>query len=483
MPSQPQLPRKLVREILTKPWMEGFKSSVFDANGHRLRCCIVDKKNPMNADWFIESQSHGGLFSLLDTKKTGLTSATSARYTDYTVLHEAIDTTDPLLAAEIIRLGALVDKINGRGQTPLLHALERLGDIDALYEQSRKSSSLMARLMRFDHWRARLKFIAILLIDQHADVNATVQWGGRTVTPLFFAAGIARDFDLVAILLAHGANPDPPYPASSIRDYLSGRKFKMELERFTQLISETPFTVRPPRLCPCFSGKTLSDCHADGRTVGHPYPDEFLCCCGSKKTYHVCCRLRNFNIIEYWNDKEQWLQPSQTSTLPLTISQTDPRIQAVNDIVGEETLHDLMKEITSKLDFGKLLSLPDFQNFHHEMIQKACDEDKNVDPAFAWAYSQLKFLPMPDARTRDKKSGVSRAKTYYCGWKCQKTSWEEHRKICKTPEQQEVPLPSQRAIEAFVLTRGFFMFEERLGIKDEEELWEKLSKMGLCKNI
>ncbi|KAJ4465517.1 hypothetical protein C8J55DRAFT_552664 [Lentinula edodes] len=409
MPSQPQLPRQLVREILTKPWMEGFKSSVFDANGHRLRCCIVDKKNPMNADWFIESH-HGGLFSLLDTKKTGLTSATSARYTDYTVLHEAIDTTDPLLAAEIIRLGALVDKINGRGQTPLLHALERLGDIDALYEQSRKSSSLMARLMRFDHWRARLKFIAILLIDQHADVNATVQWGGRTVTPLFFAAGIARDFDLVAILLAH----------------------------------------------------------------------------------------------EYWNDKEHWLQPSQTSTLPLTISQTDPRIQA------------------------------------------ACDEDKNVDPAFAWAYSQLKFLPMPDARTRDKKSGVSRAKkwnsavdryiasssdlrprldiecaakighslgprhkvceapgcgkvegkdlkevlacsgckmTYYCGWKCQKTSWEEHRKICKTPEQQEVPLPSQRAIEAFVLTRGFFMFEERLGIKDEEELWEKLSKMGLCKNI
>ncbi|KAJ3899922.1 hypothetical protein F5879DRAFT_810074, partial [Lentinula edodes] len=420
---------------------------------------------------------------------------------------------DPLLAAEIIRLGALVDKINGRGQTPLLHALERLGDIDALYEQSRKSSSLMARLMRFDHWRARLRFIAILLIDQHADVNATVQWGGRTVTPLFFAAGIARDFDLVAILLAHGANPDPPYPASSIRDYLSGRKFKMELERFTQLISETPFTVRPPRLCPCFSGKTLSDCHADGRTVGHPYPDEFLCCCGSKKTYHVCCRLRNFNIIEYWNDKEQWRVP---------------------------TLHDLMKEITSKLDFGKLLSLPDFQNFHHEMIQKACDEDKNVDPAFAWAYSQLKFLPI------DKKSGVSRAKkwnsavdryiasssdlrprldiecaakighslgprhkvceapgcgkvegkdlkevlacsgckmTYYCGWKCQKTSWEEHRKICKTPEQQEVPLPSQRAIEAFVLTRGFFMFEERLGIKDEEELWEKLSKMGLCKNI
>ncbi|GAW05088.1 hypothetical protein LENED_006923 [Lentinula edodes] len=83
----------------------------------------------------------------------------------------------------------------------------------------------------------------------------------------------------------------------------------------------------------------------------------------------------------------------------------------LNDIVGEETLHDLLKEITSKLDFGKLLSLPDFQNFHHEMIQKACDEDKNVDPAFAWAYSQLKFLPMPDARTRDKKSGVSRAKT------------------------------------------------------------------------
>ncbi|KAJ3926901.1 MAG: hypothetical protein NXY57DRAFT_904830, partial [Lentinula lateritia] len=431
---------------------------------------------------------------------------------DHTVLHEAIDTTDPLLAAEIIRLGALVDKINGRGQTPLLHTLERLGDVDALYEQSRKSSSLMARLIRFDHWRARLKFIAILLIDQHADVNATVQWGGRTVTPLFFAAGVARDFDLVAILLAHGANPYPPYPASSIRDYLSGKKFKMELERFTQLISETPFAVRPPRLCPCFSGKTLSDCHADGRTVGHPYPDEFLCCCGSKKTYRVCCRLRNFNIIEYWNDKEQ-LQPSQTSTLPLTTSQTDPRIQAVNDMIGEETSHDLLKEITSKLDFGKLLSLPDVQNFHHEMIQKACDEDKNkwnsaVDRYIA---SSSDLRPRLDiecaakighslgprhkvceapgcgkAEGKDLKEvlACSRCKmTYYCGWKCQKTSWEEHRKICKTPEQQEVPLPSQRAIEAFVLTHGFFIFEERLGIKDEEQLWEKLSKMGLCKNI
>jgi ankyrin repeat protein len=64
----------------------------------------------------------GGFFEDVGDLKRGppSTQPFSADPYKYTMLHMAVDNTDPPAACELIRLGALIDAPNGRGQTPLL---------------------------------------------------------------------------------------------------------------------------------------------------------------------------------------------------------------------------------------------------------------------------------------------------------------------------------------------------------------------------
>ncbi|KAF9061257.1 hypothetical protein BDP27DRAFT_1429141 [Rhodocollybia butyracea] len=547
--SQPHLPRKLVLDLLKESWMTNFKSTVFTSTGHRLRFGIANywADTAISAETLIRGH-FGGFFLTLDEERAKETERDSltvrskgsntktnrksskrvespARYAEYTVLNKSIDDTDPLLASETIRLGALINTVNGRGQTPLLQTLERLYDAEGVYTWAKKSGEFPWHMVQtkfrsdLDKGKARLKYIAILLIEQHADVNATMEWQGKMVTPLYLATCVVRDFDIVARLLMHGANPSPSSPAASIREAFSGNDSERDLLRFDQLVSEIPYgpgTPRPPRVCPCFSGKSLPECHDNG--VDHPYPDEFLCGCASKKPYGQCCKLRNMETVEVWNEEGKWIEPRRVIALPRDMpSHIGPETQQTMAEFGVDG--KIMDELVAKYnkDAAMLICDPRFRESSGELIEMACKEDERVDPAFAWTYLQLRFFPSPQGRSTSKKWCLTKQRewnltvdkyialgtdarskldiecaakighslgplhktceavgcgkvegkdvkklltcskcqmSYYCSPDCQKLSWKEHKKLCGTGVHQgEAPLPSQTVIEDFVLKR------------------------------
>ncbi|KAF9061258.1 hypothetical protein BDP27DRAFT_1338391 [Rhodocollybia butyracea] len=556
--SQPHLPRKLLMDLLKEPWMTSFKSTVFTVNGHRLRYGIANQADTtLSAETLIQGH-FGGFFVTLDeerekeTERESLTVRSKgsntnrksskhvdspARYAKYTILNKSIDDTDPLLASETIRLGALINTVNGRGQTPLLQTLERLYDVEDLYNRTRTSGQFPLHAVQIklrsdlDNGKARLKYIAILLIEQHADVNATMEWQGKMVTPLYLAACVVRDFDIVGRLLMHGANPSPSLPAASIREALSGNDSKRDLLRFNQLVSEIPYgpgTPRPPRVCPCFSGKSLPECHNNGDS--QPYPDEFLCSCASKKTYGQCCKLRNMKTVEVWMKKGNALPHT-------TPSHIGPETQRTMAELGldDQKMAELMAE--HSMDAAKMMFNPQFREASEELIEMACKEDEHVDPAFAWTYLQLHFFPSPQGRSSSKKWCLTRQRewnsmvdkyialgkdprsnldiecaakvghslgplnrtcealgcgkiegkdvkkvltcskcqmTYYCSPGCQKLSWKEHKKLCGTVQQREAPLPAQTVIEDFVLKFLVPMMMLKTGEVDMEQLEEMM---------
>ncbi|KAF9061263.1 hypothetical protein BDP27DRAFT_1369809 [Rhodocollybia butyracea] len=254
--SQPHLPRKLLMDILKEPCMTSFKSTVFTVNGHRLRYGIANQADTtLSAETLIEGH-FGGFFVTLDEERAKETERESltvrskgsntnrksskhvdspARYAEYTILNKSIDDTDPLLASETIRLGALINTVNGRGQTPLLQTLERLYDVEDLYNWTRTSGELPWHVVQkkfrsdIDNGKARLKcqrYYGVARKDGDPSVSSCL---------------CCTRFDIVARLLMHGANPSPSHPAASIKEALSGNDSERDLLRFNQLVSEIPY--------------------------------------------------------------------------------------------------------------------------------------------------------------------------------------------------------------------------------------------------
>ncbi|KAJ7134739.1 hypothetical protein C8R44DRAFT_977259 [Mycena epipterygia] len=126
-------------------------------------------------------------------------------YEEYSFLHMAIDDTDPPLAYEMIRHGTLIEKTNGKGETPLLQALERTWEQHS-FPQTKANApdplppAVMGYKQQIEDAERRVRYIAVLLIGQHANVNSTISWQGKIVSTLHFACAM-KDWDLVALLL------------------------------------------------------------------------------------------------------------------------------------------------------------------------------------------------------------------------------------------------------------------------------------------
>jgi ankyrin repeat protein len=175
----------------------------------------------------------------------------------------------------MIRSGISVDKVNGYGQTPLLQALERMSELQLIIAANtgRTSQDILEK-EQIQNAQRRVRYIAVVLIEQHANVNATVDWDGKVVSAIHFACHMA-DWDLVALLLKHGANPKPALPRANLNLFLPTPAAK---QRFSDLTAQGTNAGRPPRICPCFSGHPLSKCHSEEL----PLPDHFTCHCGTK---------------------------------------------------------------------------------------------------------------------------------------------------------------------------------------------------------
>ncbi|KAJ7486011.1 hypothetical protein B0H11DRAFT_1861445 [Mycena galericulata] len=521
--SRPHLPHDFLQKLLAEPCMKDKKSFIFSKEFHTIRLKLADhKQTETNAENNIAGLK-GGFFRTMDEDKRAAAASGSKQlssrrtqtstqagepanelYQEYSFLHMAVDDTDPPLACEMLRHGTPIEKANARGETPLLQALERSWELNsALAKKATKSpipSEVQKYKERIENAQRRIRYIALVLIGQHADVNSTIKWQGNVVSSLHLACAV-EDWDLVALLLVHGAQSKPTSACTDVETFLVTPAAK---RRFIGLKANTK-ARRPPRLCPCFSGKPMSDCHSKRL----PYPDDFTCSCGSTKVYSKCCKSRNIPLTEIWDEETKWIQPSRSVPVPFGApSFASPEVHAVMEQVKQNGDMERVMEMVPEMMFNT-----DVQSVFTECLELACREGDVADPAFSFAYFDTGFFPSPQGRSSSKhwcrqkqkewnaavdkyivsgvdsrprpeieeaaKVGISlgamyrtceadgcgkvegrgiekvstcaRCKmTFYCGPTCQKSHWRTHKAVCGSVEQTERPLPSQVALSDFV---------------------------------
>ncbi|KAJ6531323.1 hypothetical protein B0H19DRAFT_1273528 [Mycena capillaripes] len=321
----PHLPLEFLTKLLGEPFMKDKTSMIFSKEFRATRFDFADQNNfETKGTRLIERVVfRGGFFQEMDQvkrtvlsqrsspsrRRTGTAVAPAGTVEDfhpqYTLLHAAIDETDPPLACELIRNGIPLDTVNGGGQTPLLQALKRMWELHSIVRhimnpnRPERQLILGGKKPLMENAQARLRYMVVVLIEQHANVNAIVQWQGIVMSSLHFACSL-EDWELVSLLLEHGAHP-----------YLCR--------------SDAKDTIRPPPLCPCFSGQPVSECHS--KTL--PYPDHFTCSCGSTKDYGKCCKRRKMELFEEWDESGATIRLSRRIPLPKgPPSFAPPEIQA-----------------------------------------------------------------------------------------------------------------------------------------------------------
>ncbi|ESK90217.1 hypothetical protein Moror_7722 [Moniliophthora roreri MCA 2997] len=310
-----------------------------------------------------------------------------------TFLHLAAANGDVALAYEVIRMGIDIDKKDSNGATALLLSLTKLAIHRNILAQVNSPNfpppargQSLPETLTPEFLNKRIECdsrIATLLIEQHADVNA----GAFGVTPMSPAAEAGR-WAIVELLLQHGARR----PRTQELQFTS----TVEKSRYTSILSKTktsPSDPRPPRPCPCWSGKLLSECHEAGK---QRYPDHFLCGCGKKRmVYGECCGKRGIEVVEEWDPQAKWIMPATVRTIRLpTDKEADPEIQPF---------------IKNGMDFymKTLLNMtPDERNQTMEMVQRekvtyfrqvlnVMGREDEVDEAFWYALDKVDFFPRP----------------------------------------------------------------------------------------
>ncbi|KAF8161759.1 hypothetical protein K438DRAFT_1859395 [Mycena galopus ATCC 62051] len=516
-PQRPHLPPEFLTQLLAEPWMAGSPTIIFSPEFNAGRVQMVNQ-NAMkkDLDWkgelgiqCIPHGFEGGFFEAIDKAKLSLKlkpgSKAADAYPGYTFLHVAIDETDPPIVCELIRLGAPIDAPDGRGQMPLLQALQRARELHCFSKATRERPQALAKyegvLQSTEPATRRLRFIATVLIQQHANVNATtLNSEGRVVSSLHLAYGL-EDWDLVELLLNHGAKCKPTPTCIDVGDreervFVSpGAK-----RRFAALKAKTQAAAIPPRLCPCFSGKPLRDCHSKKL----PYPDEFACPCGSGKTSVKCCKTRSIDLTEMWDEKTKCIQSA---------SPFGGTFSAVPAFLESQSLQEMSRDPDVLAAARAMADSPRFDAAIKECLAEACSLGI-VDRGFAVTYLEIRALPWPQGRKSSKYQGRQFSKTwnevvdkyiasgvdsrprteieaaakvgislgalfrvceadgcakregrdiekvsvcgrckmtFYCGAACQKSHWPVHKRVCGSENQTERPLPSQLAFSEFVL--------------------------------
>lgn len=287
-PAKPQIPADVLRRRRLQddetPLMPHSHSIVFSEESNHYRHLIATLE--LEPDCNIPATYLARLVA-----SAGLEVAQSQTSMSMSWLHLAAMKGDVPLAYEMIRMGASLSVTDSLGRSPLYMGCYML----SIYARNRSISDEASldgfTAVHMQDLLSKIARVCILLVEQHSDVHET-----RDTITLLHLACASQSWELIRMLLTHGANPAPPglpnhhYPIAAF-------KTNNEKERYTSLIPTTLIT-RPLRLCPCWSGKNLKDCHADGKN--RPYPSAFLCICMSRKTYEKCCKKKGLIITEDW---------------------------------------------------------------------------------------------------------------------------------------------------------------------------------------
>ncbi|KZT01523.1 uncharacterized protein LAESUDRAFT_459678 [Laetiporus sulphureus 93-53] len=235
--------------------------------------------------------------------------------------------------------------------------------------------AMLPRAGKRDAVSRRVVRIATTLVEQHADVNVVMDG----CSPLTYACQ-ALQWPLIELLLLHGARLPSRQP-SGLFDGLSSRS---DSSRFAALVKKIgPVPSRPPRPCPCWSGKPLSKCHAADQ---HLYPAHFFCPCGSRKSYGYCCSRREFQTYEAWHTGLERIEiRTERPSLDL------PAVRVLAQIPNAKELSGMM------YNFDGFMNLPPGYQEQNKRMRCAMADRllalRAVDPGYAYAMKEVDFIP------------------------------------------------------------------------------------------
>ncbi|KIM41985.1 hypothetical protein M413DRAFT_445175 [Hebeloma cylindrosporum] len=428
------------------------------------------------------------------------------------VLHLAATVGDVLLTHELLYLGFDPNVSDKEGVSPLFMALYTAAQaVDPrIVAMTRPYRTYMISKNELDlpggpkQILTRQSSIVGALIEQHADVNKTCY--GVSLLELALRA---KDWPSVALLLKHGADPNVMTPVRLELCTFSPDQRNIFFQ-FVKRMALAKGAERPPRKCPCWSGKTLNECHGvpDAKI---PYPLEYICFCGTKKAHSKCCSKKPVGVLTKWNESIQRISVLTDSAVDESQAFRTAlrRIQALDFPEFRDPNNPAPRQISgdnlpfSDLDPGTL------ERFRKEMVRLGI-----VDPAFAYGMTKLRF-PLPANRAsalklmrkayqsnwnaaideyislgvdprstaeieRQAKIGTwggslikecesdectnletdpgvekmlqcSKCQiTVYCSYECQKAHWRKHKHRCNKTQQSPQLLPSQRAIQDYL---------------------------------
>jgi hypothetical protein len=232
---------------------------------------------------------------------------------------------------------------------------------------------------------AQCAWVARILVEQHADVDREV--GGVSVLHL---ACQSANWETISLLLEHGATAPGATPDAQLISYFTS---PAERKQLATLIAKRPSHPRPPRKCPCWSGKAISDCHGK---EPKPYPLHFICVCGTGKTYDRCCS-RKTPVIEEWNEELQRIihgfdfssdkkTPESMHHLLQTVkssSKQSAELQALLGIPKPGDRRTFLSTQQGQVSAGKAILV-----LHERLLS-----NERIDRAFAYALARSSYLP------------------------------------------------------------------------------------------
>ncbi|KAH9928261.1 uncharacterized protein B0H18DRAFT_1117948 [Fomitopsis serialis] len=429
-----------------------------------------------------------------------------------TYLHFAVRLDDVPFVYECIRLGADVNRRDVKGQTPLYCAMHELFGFSLelaerqLRHKGTEDESLAISTI------ARLRHIAKILVEQHADIKVPPH--GDLLYHVVSLAWVTLEVELLELFGLYGVPsdyfeflseaPDPQLDTWEINPAGVSACRELAARFAATLPSRMEPITRPPRKCPCLSGKPLAECHGSG---DHPYPPTFACICRSTKTYENCCK-RRAELVERWDQERGCMAVTQrkmegNTTTYISFTSVGTARNTVWPDTGKKTPSELVE---------MAVEYNDTQN------------EEKADPAFRYVVTELNYLPMPEgdwlgSKSLGKKlslgwnlyvdqyiasgqdtrsvSQIERAakldpfwqplwkrceasgcktierpglkmkrchgcqKIYYCGAPCQKAHWKEHKDACKRQDHPLQMLRSQR-IYSTILNEIIKPAQERL---------------------